>query len=170
MTDKWEKARLDYEAGCSQSEIAEKLGVSQQRVSQVAREKGWEKPETPLVSVIADLPSCNVENLGKRTPENMALALEIWAKTGNKTLAGKSVGVTRDTFRRWLQDDADYALLAESTRAQFLASHVDNISKAGQRDWKASSFLLSRDAATKEQYGEAEQKSGPTIVLQISRS
>jgi DNA-binding protein Fis len=143
-------------------------GITQQAISQHVLKEGWQQADGELVEFVVNLPTFDVGNLGKRTPESMAQALEVWAQTGNKTLAAKSIGITRDTFRRWLQDDAGYAALAESRRAQFLASQVNKIANA--RDWKAASYLLARDGATRDQYGEHEEKAGPTIVLNIQRS
>ena len=98
----------------------------------------------------------------------MAQAIEILAQSGNQALAARAIGVTPKTFGKWLKDDHEYRLLAESRRAQFLAGQLGKIANA--KDWKAASFLISRDPTTKEQYGEHTQDKGPTIVLNIQRS
>ena len=167
----WETGRQLYESGAvSQSELAEKMNCTQQNVSLRAKKEGWEKPETPLVDLCANIPeiaNTDLKDIGKRTPENLAQAAEIYALSGSIQLAASSVGVHRNTLRRWIADSAEYSKLVEARRARFLASQVSKIGAA--KDWKSAAYLLARDPQTRDQYGEHEEKRGPTIVLNIHR-
>lgn len=172
MTDKWEKARLDYEAGCSQSEIAEKLGVSQQRVSQVARRDNWERQDE-LVEVVKELPLLEVseKQLAKRTPENILKIIRTFATTGSKSIAAGIVGISRQTLANWASTDDSLVQLMQAERSAFLANQASNIAKAANKDWQAAKYILAHDKMTRDQYGdEKSHDTGPVIVLNIQRS
>jgi uncharacterized protein YjcR len=168
----WEKARLDYEAGCSQSEIAEKLGVSQQRVSQVAKRDNWERQDE-LVEVVKDMPLLEVseKQLAKRTPENIVKIIRAYALSGSKSLAAGVVGISRQTLANWAATDDSLVQLMQAERATHLANMASNIAKAAQKDWQAAKYILAHDDMTRDQYGDdRSQDAGPVIVLNIQRS
>jgi hypothetical protein len=166
----WELARKRWESDpdTTQADIAELMSCTQQAVSLRMKKEQWERPDQELVSVVSNLPTFDNTSLGKRTPTNMAQAAEVFSISGNKSLAAQSIGVHRNTFSDWLNDDAEYAQLLAAKRAQFLGERVQHIATA--KDWKASAFLLARDKATREQYGEHASDKGPTIILNIQRS
>lgn len=166
----WESARFEYEtdATVTQTQLAEELGVTHQAVSKRAKREGWKKAED-FTEVAEQLPSSLPRagsELGKRSPENLSTLINVYATTGNKTLAAGSIGISRETFRLWCQEDPQLLAEISAQRKTFLAKQFNKIANA--KDWKAAKEILARARETRDEWAE-QRKEAPTIILNIQR-
>jgi len=166
----WPLIRSMYERGMSAAEITRNVdpAPTRQAINQKAKRQGWGKV---IVKGNRDnLPAALVSNFNKDTPEVRTKVLELISTGCSQAVAARAVGVDPTTLTRWKGSDADFANAVEASRAAFLARHHANIDKAGERDWRASSYLLERQDETKGQYSpKVEGHGGITVVLNIHR-
>ena len=168
----WDTVRQEYETGeFTQSELAEKHSVTQQRISQKAKAGNWVKPDKSLVESCKDLEllqNVDARSLGKRTPGNVAKFIEVFAITGSRKTAANSIGLSENQASRWVKSDPSLVQLMAAKRNSFLSEQVHKIASA--KDWQAARYLLSHANETRDQFGDERNDTGPVIVLQISRS
>lgn len=159
----WPAIRGLYERGVGATEIARQLPncPSRQGIEKRAVKEGWEVAQLP------DQPP-NTVLTGKDATKAVILAQV--RKTVPLYLAAQAAGISDDTLRRWRNDDASFAAAIAAARAAGLAECVSRIHEAGERDWKANEAILKKAPETKSEYGDAGEKGGITIVLNIDRS
>jgi transposase-like protein len=166
---RWEKARQQYETSdASLAAVAESVGVSRQAVSVRAKKEQWSKK---LVDIVDDLSlTCSKptagSQLGKRSDENIAVIIDTFALTGNKSMACRQVGIDESTLRRWAEAEPELALTMTSAREAHLIGQYRKIAEA--KDWKAAAQILARSPETRDVWGEVREK-GPQIILNIHR-
>ena len=166
----WTTARFEYETDCTvtQAQLAEQLGVTHQAVSKRVKKEGWTKA-VDHTEVAEQLPTVEPRagsELGKRSPENLSQIINVYALTGNKTLASGAAGISRETLRNWCLEDHELLAQMSYQRKMFLAGQFEKISKA--KDWKAAKEILARSPETRDEWAE-KQKESPTIILNIQR-
>lgn len=66
-----------------------------------------------------------------------------WAAGAKYADACQSVGLTKAQARQ-LKEDADWMAAYDRARAEFVTRSLQNIDAHGQRDWKATAWLLER--------------------------
>ena len=167
--ERWLKARQTYETSdASMSQIADKLGCSRQAVSMRAKRESWSKR---LVDVVDSLSLKCAEpvkgsQLGKRSDENIAIIIDTYALTGNKSMACRQVGIVDQTLRNWCEAEPELLATMTSAREAHLIGQYKKIADA--KDWKAAKEILARAPETRDQWGEVREK-GPQIILNIHR-
>ena len=172
MSVNWDVVRKEYETGeYTQSELAEKHSVSQQRISQKVKAEQWTKPDPELVEACKDLSlitDVDPRNLGKRTPGNIAKFIEVFAITGSQKQAALSIGLSANQATAWMKSDPELVQLCGAKRNTFLSQQVNKIASA--KDWQAARYLLAHANETRDQFGDERNDTGPVIVLNIQRS
>jgi DNA-binding XRE family transcriptional regulator len=147
----WESARLRYETDSmvTQEALAQELGCSRQAVSKKAIREGWTKASSPALEVARSL-DCSKpiagSQFGKRSPENIAEIINVFALTGNKSLACRRVGISPDTLARWAKAEPELAVAIQAYRSQHLIDQYRKIANA--TDWKAAREILARAPET----------------------
>ena len=168
---RWESARLRYETDCrvTQQALAQELACSRQAVSKKAIKENWTKATTETLEVARNL-NCSKpiagSQFGKRSPENIAEIINVFALTGNKSLACRRVGISPDTLERWARSEPELAVAMRAYRSQHLIDQYQKIARAP--DWKAAKEILARAPETRDQWGKTQDKC-PTIILNIHR-
>lgn len=166
----WAKARVKYESStCNQSEIAEMLNISRQAVSSRIKKEGWAKLSSVDIVESIDFEHAKPvrgSRSGVRSDENIAVIIDTFALTGNKSMACRQVGISDETLLNWCKDEP---ILLETMRAARDAHLIGQYKKiASARDWKAAKEILARAPETRAQWGEVKD-SGPKIILNIQR-
>ena len=167
----WESAQLRYETDCmvTQESLARELGCTRQAVSKRVIKDSWAKATTETLEVARNL-NCSKpiagSQFGKRSPENIAEIINVFALTGNKSLACRRVGISPDTLERWARSEPELAVAMRAYRSQHLIDQYQKIARAP--DWKAAKEILARAPETRDQWGKTQDK-GPTIILNIHR-
>ena len=169
----WDTARLIYETDCTRSpkQIGEQVGCSRQAVEKQAKKNDWVRATDENLKVAENMAVAQPVKgslLGKRSPENIAQALNIIALSRNESLACQAIGIDGSTWIRWKKEDPDLARQCRAMRARKVVSWIETMDRSAERDWKAADRLLQIAEETKEQFGESRD-SGPTIVLNIQR-
>lgn len=100
------------------------------------------------------------------TDELMALIVDTYAVTGNKSMACRQAGIDEKTLRNWCSETPGLSLTLASAREAHLIGQYKKIANA--KDWKAAKEILARAPETKEQWGEIQEK-GPQVILNIHR-
>lgn len=78
-----------------------------------------------------------------RTAENRAALIQAIEEVGLcNTSAAEYVGICYDTFRVWMQEDADFSADISRARAKFKRHHMDLIANAARKDARHSEWLL----------------------------
>jgi hypothetical protein len=80
---------------------------------------------------------------GALTAEQAAKITLAWASGAKYADACKAAGLTPDQTRS-LRNDKDWMAAYEQARADFVSRSLQNIDSHGQRDWKATAWLLER--------------------------
>ena len=167
----WASARLRYETDCmvTHEALAQELGCSRQAVSKRAIKESWAKATTAALEVARNL-DCSKpiagSRFGKRSPENIAEIINVFALTGNKSLACRRIGISPDTLERWAKAEPELAVAMSAYRSQHLIDQYRKIANA--KDWKAAKEILARAPETRDQWGNTQDKA-PTIILNIQR-
>ncbi len=167
----WESARLRYDTDCmvTQEGLAQELGCSRQAVSKRAIKDSWSKATIEALEIARNL-DCSKpiagSKFGKRSPENIAEIVNVFALTGNKSLACRRVGISPDSLERWAKSEPELAVAMQAYRSQHLIDQYQKIAHAP--DWKAAKEILARAPETRDQWGKTQDK-GPTIILNIHR-
>jgi uncharacterized protein YerC len=155
-----------YQQGQSAYEISRQLGgkPTRQGIRKRAKREGWDRPVTGVVT-LRHL-TTDIANLGADTPENREKILHMLAQGATFSLAAGAVGISTKTLERWRKRDLEFGLKCRAVRQQALVRHVANIDRAGERDWKASKYILGVAPETRGEYAEAG-RSGSDIVVHI---
>lgn len=151
----WPAIRAGYERGISPVELARSIpeSPSRQAIEKRAKKEGWEVAQRADES----LPATERD-----------IVLQYIRNGATNKLAAAAAGISGSTLTRWLQDD-EFSALVQAARAAHLTKHIGNIDSAGERDWKASAYILERATETKDQFSQHKDSGGLTIVLNIDR-
>jgi hypothetical protein len=176
-------ARLEFEAGRSPVEIAERFGVSRQAVDKLALAEGWQRGEGEGATLAKTATArrifrpvtpadFRVASEGVRTLARMKGILDCIAGGGTRTIAAGLAGIGLETLRTWLKEDPAFARLvaeAEATKSWRRLQHLEDASARG--DVTATRTLLERDPASRAEWGPpagpAIGEGGPALVLNL---
>lgn len=93
----------------------------------------WTKANNQALEVARNLeyskPIAGSE-FGKRSPENVAEIMNVFALTGNKSLACRRVGISPDTLERWAKSEPELAVARQAHRSQHLIDKYQKIANA----------------------------------------
>jgi hypothetical protein len=78
------------------------------------------------------------------TDEKKRQVLAFIAGGGSRKKAGEYVGVSVTTIADEARRDDDFADRLSQAEASCYYRHLQNVSRAGERDWRASAFLMER--------------------------
>lgn len=160
----WPTIELMYQQGHSCYSISKRLGgkPTRQGIRKRAVREGWDRAVTGLVTERHR--TTDIVNLGADTPENRERILEMLGQGATYSLAAGVVGISTKTLERWRKRDLEFGLMCRAVRQQALARHVANIDKAGDRDWKASKYLLAVAPETRGEFAETRHPDNEIIV------
>lgn len=172
----WDRAKLMYESGAPDREIADNIGVSHTAVQQRAKKGGWIKgdrdkwlPVAKETQTAAKLASVNGNDeaqasaYGKRSTECMVAILSMIEAGATQRIAALSCGISESTLGNWKKDDPDFEIALTAAEARTLADDEGSLVKARNKgDWKAGLTRLERHRLSRDQYKAPEQSKGGT--------
>jgi hypothetical protein len=189
----WAKIEIRWKSGEKEAALAREYGVSRQAVNQRLKREGWERgdptvnnrqrvniknpwlplaEETDTARRLASPETGRDKQLvafGKRTSENLSAILRLVEKGVPEGVACHSVGIDPKTLRAWKEDDETVLDLVRSAYARSIARKVERIDEAGDRgDWKADSWYLERSQATRQEYGNTNERNHSSEDIWIS--
>ena len=145
-------------------------GVSGAMVGRKAKDEKWVRAEVKSIESLADTniaKPCNGSEIGKRSPELLQEAINVFALSGSKKHACNQVGISTKTFDRWCAEEPELVRQITIARTKQLSKHMRVI--ADSKDWKAHLKMLQVAPETKEQFADHKKDEGPTIILNIHR-
>lgn len=86
-------------------------------------------------------------SVGRKTKYGPQIVSEIckWIGEGNTARdACKLVGIHEDTFYTWKKGKPEFSEALSAAEAQCKASCIKRVLEAGERDWRASAWILER--------------------------
>ncbi|MCG8435486.1 MAG: hypothetical protein MJA83_15805 [Gammaproteobacteria bacterium] len=166
----WIQIKGRYESGETAYSIAKDHNVTKQGIENRAKRDGWKKGNGELIQAVTDLPIVADVNKQLATPENLTGFIKNIAQGVPLKTAAIANGMSWDTAKRYLEQDAEFASIVAQHRNAFLARRVQNITDAGDRgDWKADKFLLETAQETKEIFGQAPNQTNIQNIINIER-
>ena len=165
-TSDWAAIKLMYQQGLSCYAISDRLGgkPTRQGIRKRALRERWD--DNPVTGIVTERHrTTDIVSLGADIPENREHILESLSQGATYQLAAGAVGIATKTLERWRKRDLEFGLKCRAVRQQALARHVANIDRAGDRDWKASKYMLSVAPETREQFTESRNSDGEIIVV-----
>jgi len=168
----WAEIRTVYETkhDIGFAELGRMYGVSGAMVGRKAKDEKWVRAEVKSIESLADTniaKPCNGSELGKRSPELLQEAINVFALSGSKKHACNQVGISTKTFDRWCAEEPELVRQITIARTKQLSKHMRVI--ADSKDWKAHLKMLQVAPETKEQFADRTKDEGPTIILNIHR-
>lgn len=159
----WPTIRAAYERGLTPTEIVSTLPdcPSRQAVEKRAKKEGWQ---------VAKLPNQAPDTQLTGKDATRAVVLQKVRSGVPLGIAARAAGIHPNTLKNWRDDDVEFGEAVQAARAAFLARKIQQIDEAGERDWKAASYLVERASETRDEYSQSKSDGGLTIVLQIDRS
>ena len=164
MTD-WPTIKLMYQQGHTCYAISQRFGgkPTRQGIRKRSRREGWDEAVTGELTsrhLVTD-----VVHLGADTPDTRKQILEMLARGATFRLAAEAAGISPKTLERWRKRDLRFGLNCRAVRHQSLVKHIANIDRAGDRDWKASKYILAVAPETRDQFTESKHSGDEIIVL-----
>ena len=175
MTDRydWDGIRVRIARGETAYSISKSLGgkPTRQGIRKKAKRENWLEGNSTIPDSIKNLPLVQTDSKvpRKRTPETVNALIEFIAQGATEELAARAAGISPRTLYNWKLECPEFAALIEVARARKEVEWVDNIDKAGKKDWKASDRLLQVSPGTKEMWGRQNKQESPQIILNIHR-
>ena len=169
----WALIEREYRDGKSCREIARKNpGISHVAIAKRARKHGWKvglSPETArqLTALALETPG-TLPGSYKGSEEKRARILEKLAMGSTLTIAAKAAGIDRNTLTDW-RKNPDFLAACEKAEAAYAERQLGHIENAAERgDWRASSWVLERHPATRDEFGQQIRPQGPTIKIELA--
>jgi hypothetical protein len=160
----WPYIRKLWEAGSEPPEISRLLGgkPSPNVILRRADQESWVK--LPL--------TINTDPRSKDSPDKRAIILDAFRKGSTRSMAAAQAGISLKTLGNWQKDDAEFSTACDQASQEFGARQLARIDQAGEKDWKAASWLLQSHPVTKQDFSQAQAKGqgGINIVLNIPRT
>lgn len=159
----WPAIRAAAERGLTPTEIANTLpdSPSRQAIEKRMKREGWE---------VATLPNQAPDTQLTGTDATRAVVLQKVRSGVPLGIAARAAGIHPNTLKNWRDDDVTFGEAVQAARAAFLARKIAQVDEAGERDWKAASYLIERAPETRDEFGATKSDNSLTIVLQIDRS
>jgi hypothetical protein len=171
----WAAIRLRYMRGDTPYSISRDLGgrPSKAGIAKRAKLEDWTQANSDTLTTAQNLPivrRASGSSLGKRTPENLVLILEALSMGATEKVAAGIAGIDPKTLTRWKQEDPKLAMEIHARRSQKAAELIQSIGTAAKKDWKAASWMLERNPATRSEFSKIlREKPMPKIFLNIVR-
>jgi transposase-like protein len=164
----WQRIAADYAAGASLSALSRRYGVTRQGIAKRAGREGWHRdPEAvaPASSRTAQRianpvtpADCRLIADGRRSVPNMQAVLAALRIGAPVTVAARRVGLSDDALRAWVDDDPDFARLAEAARADGLHTRLERLEQAAERgDARIDQWALERHPLTRDEFAAADR-------------
>jgi (p)ppGpp synthase/HD superfamily hydrolase len=80
----------------------------------------------------------------KMTPERVAIILEALGDGMTQRDASMLAGINEDTLCNWKRDNSEFSEQMGQKAIEYKRKMMKKIEKAGEKDWKANAWLLSR--------------------------
>ena len=175
MTHKydWDGIRVRFARGETAHSISKSLGGSptRQGIRKKAKRENWLEGNSTIPDYVRNLPLLQSKSKvpRKRSPEAVNAILGFIERGATEEQAARATGISPRTLYNWKLECPEFAALIEVARARKEVEWVDNIDKAGKKDWKASDRLLQVSPGTKEMWGRQSKQESPQIILNIHR-
>jgi hypothetical protein len=170
QTYDWPLIKRMYTDGQSAYAIAKLGGMpTKQAIQARAKREQW-NGVTAIAQVIPPLPTTRTEHV---TPELIARVLDRLRGGATLTLACMAEGMTDAYLRQLRKEEPALDSMVRQAQSEFVARKAREIDTAGERDWKASAWLLERHPLARDELKPRETKGdnqGLTVVIGIDRT
>lgn len=168
----WGAIEAGYRAGKSCRQLAKDYpGISHVAIAKRARKSGWSvDAAVETAMALTQLTTGSLPETYKGTDERRAAILQKLAAGSTLDMAAKAAGITPDTLRSWRRSDTEFGTACDRAQVAWAERQVGHIDKAADRgDWRASSWLMERHPATRDEFGQQATKSGgPTVRIELA--
>ena len=164
----WDQIQVRWIQGESSYAISNSLDgtPTRQAITKRSKREDWNR----LPTVTDKHRTLSFLQLGRDTPENRRQILEQLSQGVSYNLVAGAVGVSRNTLLNWRKKDPKFAAQCQSARHTALAHCAARVFKAGDRDWKANTFILASAQESRDDYSQERGKEPLEIVINIDRS
>lgn len=163
----WDLIKRLYTGGQTAYAISKMEGMpTKQAVMYRAKKEGWDAVKAEAKEL---LPTVSDDSRAG----TIARIIEHLGNGATHRLACLQEGVSESGWRLWRSEDPLVAAKAEQAMATYVAKQVTRIDTAGDRDWKASAWLLERNPIARDELKPRETKGdnqGLTVVIGIDRT
>ena len=151
----WAQIKKRWQAGESAGEIAKSPGMpSRQAINRRVSTEGWER-NLPVVAGNAWKP---LVTLGKDTPENRQIVLNMLHNGAPNTVIAKAIGVHRNTLLAWRKKDQMFDLQCQAMQARDIDECLATIKERSKVDWKAAAYRVERSPLTRDEFGQLQPR------------
>jgi len=175
MTDKydWDVIRVRYARGETCHAISKSMDgkPTRQGIMKRAKRENWLEGNSEIPASIKNLSLVQTGSKlpRKRSPEAVNAVLGFIDQGATEEMAARAAGIHPKTLYNWKLECPEFAAMIAVARARKQVEWVNNIDRAGKKDWKASDRLLQADPDTREIFGRQVKQEGPKIILNIHR-
>lgn len=96
--------------------------------------------------------------LGKDTPENRQIVLNMLHNGTPLTVIVKAIGVHRNTLLAWRKKDPMFDLQCQAMQARDINECLATIKERSKVDWKAAAYRVERSPLTRDEFGQMQAK------------
>lgn len=160
--------RYETDPSATCEALGAEYGCTHQNISKKARKEGWVRCNSEIAKVARSLDIAQPvagSLYGKRSPETVARIISVYAMSGNKSMAARTVGITAETLANWCKEDPELLVAMDAQRHDFLASQYEKVANG---PWQAAVKVLETARETRDQFAP-QQGGNTTFVLQIVR-
>lgn len=173
MNYDWAQIRICYESGETAYRISKNLGgkPTRQAITKRATREGW---GGKIPSQVKKVPIVLAESLNikshKMTDTLLQTILTMIGMGSTESMACKAAGITQKTWIDWKHKDRRLQDAVNRARAGKLCEWIGHIDAAGEKDWKASAWLLQNSPDTRGTFGTNSKDNKLEVVINIDRS
>ena len=164
----WDQIQVRWIQGESASSISKSFGdtPTRQGISKRAKKENWKQLPTVSKKHLELSPM----QLGQDTPENRGRVLELLEEGVSYNLAAGVIGVSRNTLLNWRKLDPQFQHQCQSARHKALAHCAARVFKAGDKDWKANTYILASAKESRDDYSQERGREPLEIIINVDRS
>ena len=170
QTYDWPLIRRMYTDGQSAYAIAKIEGMpTKQAIQARAKREQW-NGVTAISQVIPPLPTTRQD---KVTPELVSRVLDHLRNGSTIALACAREGIADGYLRELRKEEPALDSMVRQAQSEFVSRKAREIDTAGERDWKASAWLLERHPLARDELKPRETKGdnqGLTVVINVDRA
>lgn len=171
----WDEVGERYRTGETATDLAREYDVTRQGIEKRAKKEGWDKEHrlaklrAQAVATIVPAERLPQDRYGLRTQENAEIVVAMAMQGLPHTVQAARIGMSSSALTKWKEDNPDLADAINEGYAIHAAQRAANVNEASERgDARAAQWLLERNPLTRADYGQSQDKSGPTLNVIIN--